>query len=292
MEFEPCYLCKATRFDSLSLLGKPDQQIVRCRTCQLGRTWPVPDGEIEDEAVPEFSHGHDSAFRESMVLKTDQANLRHLEALTKGRKFFDMGCGDGRIGQLAQKRGWKVYGCDINKERTDRCRRLLGPGIIHGDILSAKLPDHPYDAIYARFVLEHQSDPVKALHALHNLCAPGGFLMIQVPNSSSAQARLFGKRWFQWMPNEHFFHFTPESLARLVKKSGFEVMEISTPFTPVDLIGISRSILSKKTDADKDGERIGILDILLFGLGILPAVFASFLGKGGTIRVLARPKKE
>jgi SAM-dependent methyltransferase len=284
METAPCYLCRSTQFDAPLTIGRAGQQIVRCRSCGLARTLPGPEGEIAGNS-PTFSDDRSSFLRKA----SDLANLRRLESLTGGRKFFDAGFGGGQVALLAQKRGWRVFGCDSDPKRADLGRKIFGPGFILGDILTANPPDAPYDVVYARFVLEHLPDPVLALRALRSLCAPDGYLMIQVPNCASIQARLFGRRWFQWMPHEHYFHFSPGSLSRLIKSAGFEVIEVSTPFTAVDLLGLSKSILSDTPNTSTNVARITFFDYLVFVLGIVPSIVASIAGRGSTLRILAKP---
>jgi hypothetical protein len=91
------------------------------------------------------------------------------------------------------------------------------------------------------------------------------------------------------MPHEHYFHFSPGSLSRLIKSAGFEVIEVSTPFTAVDLLGLSKSILSDTPNTSTNVARITFFDYLVFVLGIVPSIVASIAGRGSTLRILAKP---
>jgi hypothetical protein len=51
------------------------------------------------------------------------------------------------------------------------------------------------------------------------LLAPGGRLFVLAPNRKGLIAKLRRGRWMGWVPREHVWHFTPETLAATVGRA-------------------------------------------------------------------------
>jgi SAM-dependent methyltransferase len=75
-------------------------------------------------------------------------------------------------------------------------------------------------------VLEHVHDPRRLLAEAHRILSPGGWLVVQVPNVRSLQARLFGKRWAAVDIPRDLYYYAPAILGRLLEAGGFEVVRV------------------------------------------------------------------
>lgn len=74
----------------------------------------------------------------------------------------------------------------------------------------------PVDLLIARHVLEHAEDPGRFLTALGALLAPGGYLMLEVPECGSNLARQdYAMIW-----EEHAQYFTPQTLPQVLALAG------------------------------------------------------------------------
>jgi SAM-dependent methyltransferase len=60
-----------------------------------------------------------------------------------------------------------------------------------------------YDVVSMYHYLEHTLDPKAELDAAHTALAPGGHLIIEVPDPESRMGRLLGRRWFPWGQPQH-----------------------------------------------------------------------------------------
>ena len=67
-------------------------------------------------------------------------------------------------------------------------------------------------------VFEHVRRPLETLRHMHGLLKPGGVLFIEVPNTSDLNM------FYDLLLFEHLYHFTPETLAWLLSREGFEVV--------------------------------------------------------------------
>ncbi|MBA4016138.1 MAG: hypothetical protein C0483_03010 [Pirellula sp.] len=72
------------------------------------------------------------------------------------------------------------------------------------------------DVVTARYILEHAHDPVEFIANLVRLAAPGGYVLIEVPNaSSSLQGGDYSTLW-----EEHTCYFTPATLRVCLAAAG------------------------------------------------------------------------
>ncbi len=76
-------------------------------------------------------------------------------------------------------------------------------------------------------VIEHLADPGEALARIAPLLRAGGVLWLTLPDAGSRVARVLGRRWWSVLPT-HVQYFTRNSIALLLARCGFEVLEITT----------------------------------------------------------------
>ncbi|MEK9147805.1 MAG: methyltransferase domain-containing protein, partial [Patescibacteria group bacterium] len=92
--------------------------------------------------------------------------------------------------------------------------------------VSRDLPPGPYDLIMFWHSLEHTDRPKQVLDEARGLFAPGGKLLIAVPNAASWEARLAGERWFHYDYPFHRVQFTPTAITMLLERIGFRALSI------------------------------------------------------------------
>jgi SAM-dependent methyltransferase len=123
-------------------------------------------------------------------------------------------------------------------------RDRYGVEIVVGDAVSAPV-DGPFDAITMWHVLEHLPEPLAALERAAELLAPGGRLVVSVPNNDSWQARLGGDDWLHLDIPRHIYHFTPGSLSQLVERAGFRVERIGHFYPEMEILGVLQTGLNR-----------------------------------------------
>lgn len=109
--------------------------------------------------------------------------------LLRGRAgtFLDAGCGDGYMSEKLARMGLRGTALDaspdavrLTRERF-RARKIDSVDVREGDIFDSSLETAPSDVITFLEVLEHLEDDIGALKRLHELAAPGGYLVLSVP---------------------------------------------------------------------------------------------------------------
>lgn len=145
------------------------------------------------------------------------------------RYLIDVGCGNGRLLQLAQQTGWTAMGLDPSA-MTDAPHQTDGIEIRRASWPLPDLSEHSAEAIVFLNVLDHLPDPFVALQAAWRVLRPGGVLYIRVPNGPF-HLRLLAGRWgrtLSTMSVVHLYGFGPRSLQHFLARVGFERIEIRT----------------------------------------------------------------
>lgn len=144
-----------------------------------------------------------------------------LESAHKGR-FIDVGCGDGRTVALAKQLGWKAMGVEIDPAAVTEARRK-NLDVVEGTYAALATFPYQFDCIVCSHVLEHVHDPLDLLRILRNSLAPGGMLLLTLPNASSALRRHFGENWRGLEAPRHISIPSELQLRKLLEQLEFEV---------------------------------------------------------------------
>ncbi len=139
--------------------------------------------------------------------------------------LLDVGCWTGFFLKTAEKRGWKVKGLEPVDAAAQWGRINLGLDILTAVFEKAELPNGNFDMVSLMHALEHLSDPNTALARVNRLLKPGGIIALETPNADCLAARILGRRWRQFI-SRHVAFFTPVTIARLLKRHGFENVRV------------------------------------------------------------------
>jgi 2-polyprenyl-3-methyl-5-hydroxy-6-metoxy-1,4-benzoquinol methylase len=135
--------------------------------------------------------------------------------------FLDVGGGVGTLMHVVKKYGFTVYGVEVSEWASAYARNERGLNMVTGMLEDAGHPDAFFDVIVINHVLEHVTAPIKLLGEAHRILKDDGVLVVGVPNIGSIMARIMGERWLSLRPEEHIWHFTPNTLRRLMERAGF-----------------------------------------------------------------------
>jgi len=143
-----------------------------------------------NEGSQRYLHGYEEWTKTWMQQRTAARELAFaVPHLKPGMNVIDCGCGPGSItiGVADIVAPGQVTGVDIEPRQLEAARALaLERGVRNvrfeqGSVYSLPFPDASFDAAVAHFVIEHVSDPVRALRELRRVIRPGGFAAIKDP---------------------------------------------------------------------------------------------------------------
>jgi SAM-dependent methyltransferase len=235
-----CLLCGSVRTsllfhqtDRLYRTTRKEFAVVRCLQCGLARLDPQPPPEELRGYYPEeywFAPdrslvGRIEEWYRSVVLRGHvRCAERALRSTHVSGPLLDVGCGGGLFPGTMRRRGFRVIGLDLSRDAASVAWHCQHVPAVAGNLERAPFRAATFAAITMSHVLEHLADPRAYLAAAHRLLVPDGRLVVHVPNATSWQFRLLGRRWNGLDVPRHLFDYRDEDVERLLESSGFEVV--------------------------------------------------------------------
>lgn len=151
-----------------------------------------------------------------------------------GRRLLDLGCGAGGLLVEARAAGFDVMGLELSRDLAQHVRDNLGIPVHQGLIDDEAFDGQQFDVITSSQVFEHLLDPRQTLADVRAHLAPGGVILIEVPNLRDIRERL---RRGSTMDDSHLFYFSRPSLTRLLTDGGFQVLQVHEGLRPYRFLG-------------------------------------------------------
>ena len=221
-----------------------------------------------------------------------------LLGLAPPARIVDAGAGRGRFVAAARAAGFDAIGIEPSRRGVEAAREVYGVELQATTIEDAQVEDA--NAVTLWHVLEHLDDPAAALGRVGSWLRPGGVLLVGVPNLLSLQARLSRSRWFHLDLPRHRTHFTPQGLAALLDRTGFEIARTTHVLAEHNAWGMWQSLVPTREPSyayhllkRNAPARPAPLAITAAALPFAPVaaaaeVAAGLARRGGTIAVSAR----
>lgn len=206
---DACVWCGAA-FDAAALRRRGRTV---CGACGVATTDPWPGPEELERAYARYrpESGRFSGAGDALLRRTRVRLAARADELAPAGPVLDVGAGDGTLLDGLHARGRSALG--------------LERASIRDDVREAEITDVDGDwsAIIFWHSLEHLAAPGDAIVHAATTLAPGGVLMVAVPNSASLQARVFGDRWFHLDLPRHLVHLRADSLTARLRDIGLTV---------------------------------------------------------------------
>src|SRR5205807_107331 len=134
-------------------------------------------------------------------------------------RLLDVGCGAGKFLLRMKNLGWDVSGVDFSPTAVQAVR-AAGMRALQGTLPHPELRPGNFDVVAMRHALEHVPDPRETLRRAWELLAPGGLLLIQVPNFAAWDVSVLGDAALGVDLPRHLTHFTPQTLGEMLRREG------------------------------------------------------------------------
>ncbi len=174
-------------------------------------------------------------------LESDYAEVRFERELKLFRKHcprgavLDVGCSSGAFLFQLQERwpaDYRVLGMDVSGPALDYAESR-GVPVRRGNFVEQEFRGRTFDAVTFWAVLEHLAEPKRFLEKAHAILAPGALCFVLVPNRQSLAVRWLGAK-HRYVYPQHLNYFSAQTLTRLCRDAGFEVVETRfTHFNPL-----------------------------------------------------------
>ena len=176
---------------------------------------------------------------EAAFLQENNSLLDRFEPFRGESRLLEVGCATGLLLKRARERGWIPTGVELSPDAAAHAR-AFGLDVRQGTLHAAALPEATFDIVYMGDVLEHVPDCHATLAEVARLLVPGGHAVVRGPITTHSLARRFGLAMYGALgraivlhePPYHLWEFRPDSLARLARRVGLEVVAIEQSKIP------------------------------------------------------------
>jgi SAM-dependent methyltransferase len=239
-----CPLCSRDNADEPVLdIAPPEWRMKTCPACDMTYLEVAPDiSEMfetfawEKQRLVENARRHAGLGAGALKARKAWRKFRPLPRKTPAELLdryappgavVDVGCGGGEhLVKLGPQ--FSPVGIEISVGLAEEARQRLANRdviIVNADALSGlkQIEAGSLTGVIMRSFLEHDVTPLPILEQCARVLAPGGVVIIKVPNFASLNARLRGANWCGLRFPDHVNYFTPDTLTRAVKQVGLTI---------------------------------------------------------------------
>jgi 2-polyprenyl-3-methyl-5-hydroxy-6-metoxy-1,4-benzoquinol methylase len=236
----------------------------RCSACDLIFIHPVPD-----DMGPYYKGGYEPIPKNlsqlRVIAKKEEYRLEPILRYKKRGKLLEIGPWIGIFSCIAKDAGFDVTAIELSQQCVDFLENTVNIKAIQSSDPAETLRtlDEKFDVIALWHSLEHLPKPWVVLQRAAERLAPGGILLVAVPNIESYDFSVLKAGWKHLDAPRHLYFYTAGSLGRLCLESGLKSLELTTTDR------LSR-ILSKDAWRKKAATSVpikyvrGVLGILLY----------------------------
>jgi SAM-dependent methyltransferase len=191
-----------------------------------------------------YTHGHHESVLRSHRWRTAENSAGYLlPRLRPGMSLLDVGCGPGSItADLARRVApGRVVAIDRAAEVVELARQAGGPADLDnlsfqvGDVYSLEFEDTSFDVVHAHQVVQHLSEPVRALAEMRRVLKPDGVLAVRDADYGGFFWSPADERLDRWLVLYHELTAANRTeadagrhLPAWVRAAGFDSLEVSS----------------------------------------------------------------
>lgn len=214
---------------------------VQCKKCNLVYMNPqISPDDIGKFYPPDYDPHKQKSEKKPQNQSVLKAKLKKrpfavliCDKLTQQSRILDIGCGNADfLNKVRNVTKCQVYGIDISESASKAAKTNYEIDIFTGTILESPFPCNYFDVITAWWYLEHVPNPSEVLRKMSSLLKQDGYCIIGVPNIDSFNARIFKDKWYHLDCPRHLYIYSPDTITKLLDKTGFFVTNTIFDKTP------------------------------------------------------------
>lgn len=230
-----CNLCDCKDYSVLFEAGVAQvNQIVKCDGCGLMYANPRQRG-VDVDLIREFDPNwvlENSTTKNKWRLDKESLQVRDYrdtkrllsEIFPEKGTLVEIGSGMGYLLNFFREDGWNAVGVDPNAGLCMYARKQLGLTVIAGTLHEANFKSEYADVVAMMHVIEHVPDPMSIFREVYRVLKPGGCFVVETPRYDTLMFKLFGRRERSLSCDGHIYFFTTNTLARMARNAGFNVI--------------------------------------------------------------------
>lgn len=280
-----CPICNNRRLSKLKVVdGIP---ILECKKCQLGISSRNKKIDLYHTKV---------LYDSKQYRKSEERQVKkfeHIAKLVKSlniKSVLEVGAGYGLFSKILsqnKKLSLEIVEPYLKPIYAKSIKNIKIHNVTFDDFFKKTKTRKVYDLVVFLDVFEHLVEPREVLKKVKKLLNKDGDLLILLPNYRSLMAKIC-RNWSWWMIEDHKWHFSPQSMEKLLVSEGFK-LEILSSFE--DFYDFKKNL-----DGNFEKVRLSLIRWIqkgFFFLFFLPLyfLFRKMLWKlnyGGLLLVIAR----
>jgi len=222
MEEIKCIFCNHDR--SRVVIEEGGYRCRKCSSCGLIYVSPRPlFSEIQKLYDSDQAHLPAEARIEGFYGKRLRAihHLRIIRNFMSDGSLLEIGPGAGSFLYEARRKGFEVYGIELNHIQASFIRNQLNICCEGSSLNDSSFDGKKFDVIYSEDVLSHFYNPIEELQKICDRLKDSGFFIFETGNLGDVEEKYF-KLFPSFQLPEHLFSFGEENLKELLRRTGFE----------------------------------------------------------------------
>lgn len=185
--------------------------------------------------IQKNTHKNNLDYNKKYFEDRNYLDLRMAEAIKilmreyKFKTVLDVGCGTGLLVKFLNKNNFEATGCDNEKEALKAAYQINKVKVVQGSATKLPFKKNYFDLVASISLIEHLTpqDVETFIKQARLVLKPRGYIFIVTPNFATPIRLIQGKKWFGYLDPTHINFYTPGSLAKVLKKHGFNNIQTS-----------------------------------------------------------------
>ena len=174
----------------------------------------------------------------------------------KKGNWLDFGAGTGEFLAFLPSKHWNKMAFELNR---NAIQKIKSKDLRY--ISDYQQHDTSYDVISAFHAIEHVLDIQEWFNFLKRVARRNAIIAVAVPNYKAYDAKYYQENWAAYDVPRHRYHFSKDSIRRLFRENGFEILDEK----PMPLDAYYISIISETYKGKRNlfnALRVGLLSNL------------------------------
>ena len=226
-------ICPYCRAASAPAFQFDEKRMTVCSDCGAWFVWPQPSPsdlrahyERKTPGLPdELALLREGTTQRRTYDRIARRLQRRMHDVSGVQRIVDIGSGDlslaaalARAFPHAHVEAWDLFAGEGPSAPDDVSSRVSAVRVDLNE--PAKPQTTRFDLVVAYAVLEHVLDPLALLSRMNAMLRDGGFAYVAAPHVAAPLARLLGRRWPYYCPDEHLTLPTRRSIAKAMVIAG------------------------------------------------------------------------
>lgn len=201
----------------------------QCRDCGLVFMDPIPA-----DLTPFYAGGYqtipESLSDLRIIAERERYRMKPILKLKSGGKLLEIGPWMGIFSCNAKDAGFDVTAIEMDRYCADFLNRVVGVRAVQSSdpVQALDQLQEKFDVIALWHSLEHLTSPWRVIEKAAQSLAPGGILVVAIPNIGSYQYSVLKAAWKHLDAPRHLYFYPVASLTRLCQECGLSALETTT----------------------------------------------------------------